>query len=369
MIWDLVRPLAFALPPEPAHHATMGLFSAVMGMAPLRWAVTRALCVADPRLRVRCLGREFPNPVGLAAGFDKDARWVHALEALGFGFLEVGTLTGRPQPGNPKPRVFRLPADRALINRIGFANHGAEEAAARLARGPIRSILGINIGRSKVVPNEEAIGDYLASFELLYPFAAYLAINISSPNTPGLRDLQERGPLGALLDALVARGRELAEAARVPPKPILVKVAPDLSDDQLEAIVATCLRAGASGLIATNTTIARSGLATLAEQVDRSGGGGLSGAPLFRTSRRFVAQIYRSTRGAIPIIGVGGIMSGEDAWQMIRAGAALVQVYTGLIYNGPGFVAAINRHLLTRLAEAGRGSIAEVIGEAAGEDA
>jgi dihydroorotate dehydrogenase len=345
----------------------MAMFSAAMKISPLRWAFSRSLRIEDARLCVRCFGIDFPNPIGLSAGFDKDARWLNELDALGFGFIEVGTLTSQPQPGNPKPRVFRLATDNALVNRIGFDNQGAATAAARLARGPIRPVLGINIGRTKVIPNEEAVGDYIESFNLLYPFASYITVNISSPNTPGLRALQESKPLVALLGALAGRGQELAEAAGTPPKPILVKIAPDLSEGQVEQVVEIVRQTGIAGIIATNTTTARDGLVTPAERIDQIGYGGLSGAPLTARCRRIVAELYRLTRGEIPIVGVGGIMSGEDAWQMFRAGAALVQVYTGLIYGGPGFIASINRHLLARLAESGKGSISDIVGEAAEE--
>jgi dihydroorotate dehydrogenase len=343
------------------------MLSAAMKLAPLRSAARRALYVDDPRLNVRCFGIDFPNPVGLAAGFDKDARWPNELDALGFGFIEVGTLTSQPQPGNPKPRVFRLPADRALVNRIGFDNRGAAAAAARLSKRPIRPIVGINIGRTKVVSNEDAVGDYLASFDLLYEHARYITVNISSPNTPGLRALQESEPLIRLLGALALRGRELATAAGSAPKPILVKIAPDLSDTQIAQIVEIVRQTEIAGVIATNTTIARAGLVTTAERVGSIGAGGLSGAPLTARCRRIVAGIYRLTRGEIPIVGVGGIMNGEDAWQMLRAGASLVQVYTGFVYGGPSFVASINRHLLARLAECGKGSIGQIVGDAVDE--
>jgi dihydroorotate dehydrogenase len=365
-MWPLVRPLLFSLDAERAHHLSMRLFAGALRVAPLRRLTARLFRTDDPRLRVRRFGIDFPTPVGLAAGFDKDAEYFDALHALGFGFIEVGTLTAQAQPGNPRPRLFRLPADRALVNRMGFNNKGAAAAAEALARRRVEPILGVNIGKSKVVPNDEAVGDYLTSFERLFPFGRYFVVNVSSPNTPGLRELQERGPLTALLRALTDRNGELAARQGVQPKPILLKIAPDLNDDQVAAIVAMTGEVPIAGLVATNTTVSRDGLRTAAARAAAVGAGGLSGAPLTCRSRRLVANLYRRTGGRLPIVGVGGIMSGEDAWQMIRAGASLVQVYTGFVYGGPGFVKAVHRHLLRRLARSGKHSLDEVVGEASG---
>jgi dihydroorotate dehydrogenase len=363
-MWPLIRPLLFALDAERAHRLSMRLFSAAMRRAPLRRLTARLFRGDDPRLRVRRFGIDFPSPVGLAAGFDKDAEYFDALWALGFGFIEVGTLTGQPQPGNPRPRLFRLPADRALINRMGFNNKGSAAAAEALARRRSEPVLGVNIGKSKVVPNDGAAADYLASFERLFPFGRYFVVNVSSPNTPGLRELQERGPLTALLRALTDRNRELAARHGAEPRPILLKIAPDLTEPQVAAIVEMTREVPIAGLVATNTTVSRDGLRTPAARVAAVGAGGLSGAPLTDRSRGMVADLYRRTEGRLAIIGVGGIMSGEDAWQMIRAGASLVQVYTGFVYGGPGFVRSIHRHLLRRLAESGKRSLDEVVGEA-----
>jgi dihydroorotate dehydrogenase len=363
-MWPLIRPLLFALDAERAHHLSMRVFRRAMGVAPLRRLAARLFRGDDLRLRVRRFGIDFPSPVGLAAGFDKDAEYFDALGALGFGFIEVGTLTGQAQPGNPRPRLFRLPADRALVNRMGFNNKGSAAAAEALARRRIEPVLGVNIGKSKVVPNEEAAADYLASFERLFPFGRYFVVNVSSPNTPGLRELQERGPLTALLRALTDRNHELAARHGVEPRPILLKIAPDLTEDQVAAIVEMTREVPIAGLVATNTTVSRDGLRTPAARVAAVGAGGLSGAPLTERSRRLVADLYRRTEGRLPIVGVGGIMSGEDAWQMIRAGASLVQVYTGFIYGGPGFVKSIHRHLLRRLAATSKRSLDEVVGEA-----
>jgi dihydroorotate dehydrogenase len=362
---SLIRPLLFRLEPERAHRLAMGLFAALAGAGPLRRLVRRQLLVDDPALRVRRFGITFPSPVGLAAGFDKDGEWFGALEALGFGFVEVGTVTARPQPGNPRPRLFRLAEDRALVNRMGFNSKGAAAVAASLARQPARPILGINIGRSRAVPNEQAVADYRSAFELLYPHGDYFVVNVSSPNTPGLRDLQEREPVTALLRALGERNRDLAARLGVPPRPILLKIAPDLNDHQLEAIVRLCGEVPVDGVVATNTTVAREGLRTPPARLAAIGAGGLSGAPLTRRSREVVAALFRLSGGRLPIVGVGGIMDGEDAWQMIRAGASLVQVYTGFVYGGPGFVRSIHRHLLRRLRASGKASLEEVVGEAA----
>jgi dihydroorotate dehydrogenase len=364
-MWRLIRPLLFSLDPEQAHHFSMRLFARAMRVAPLRRLLASIYQPHDPRLCVRRFGIDFPSPVGLAAGFDKNAEWFEALATLGFGFIEVGTLTGQAQPGNPQPRLFRVPRDRALINRLGFNNKGSAAAAVALAHRTDTTILGINIGKSKIVPNADAVIDYLLSFERLFPFGRYFVVNVSSPNTPGLRELQERGPLTALLRALTESNHALAKQCGIEPKPILLKIAPDLSEYQMEAIVEMTREVPIAGLVATNTTITRSGLQTPNSIVEKIGAGGLSGGPLTQRSRAFVAKLYRDTEGRLPIIGVGGIMGGEDAWQMIRAGASLVQTYTGFIYGGPGFVRSIHRHLLRRLHERGASSLDAVVGEAA----
>jgi dihydroorotate dehydrogenase len=364
-IWDrVVRPILFRLEPEHAHHLSMSLFTRLARIPFVRRLITRAFRVEDERLRVRRFGLEFPNPVGLAAGFDKNAEWFNDLSALGFGFIEVGTLTAQPQAGNPKPRVFRLTRDRALLNRLGFNNRGATAAARELARRRVQPILGVNIGKSATVPLASATSDYLASFDRLYDHAAYFAINVSSPNTPGLRDLQTSGPLSEILRMLTDRNRALATQSGVRPRPILVKVAPDLNERDLESVLGVCQDHGVDGIIVANTSVGRDGLSGSRGLVHRLGEGGLSGAPLTRRTRALVSYVFRQTSGRLPIIGVGGVMTGEDAWQLIRAGASLIQVYTGFIYGGPGFVASVNRHLVKRLRESGKQSIEEVIGEA-----
>lgn len=336
----LLKPLLFQVDPEQAHYATFEVLPLVtnrfVGPA-VRASLGVDLGVChDARLARTVMGLRFPNPVGLAAGFDKDARHVAAWAGLGFGHVEVGTLTPRPQPGNPKPRLFRLPQDRALINRMGFNNGGVEVAAMRLRKRPEGVIVGGNLGKNKETPNEEAVADYLRGFELLADVVDYVAVNVSSPNTPGLRALQDREPLQRLLGALQERNQRRREA-----RPLALKLAPDLTDEQLAEAAELAAQAGFAGVIATNTTISRAGLATPAAQVEAMGAGGLSGAPL--TARAL--EITKLLRGVLPrtvaLIGVGGVMTPEDAVARLRAGADLVQVYTGLVYAGPGLVTGI----------------------------
>jgi len=346
----VMRQGLFRLDPERAHNLTMrGL--ALLARLPMRngrgpeW---------DPRLGQTILGMEFRNPVGLAAGLDKQADAVPAWALLGFGFCEVGTITALPQPGNPRPRVFRLPEDRAIINRFGFNSDGATRVAARLAdwevQGRLHAIpLGINIGRSKTAQDVES--DYLTSFARVAPFADYVAINVSSPNTPGLRDLQERRSLEALLTRLSAANRVLER-----PKPLFVKVAPDLDDGFLDAIV-DLARQEVQGIIVCNTTIARDGLRSA--HADETGG--LSGAPLRERSDAMIARVHRRAP-ELPIIGVGGIFNAADAWSKIRAGASLVQVYTGFVYEGPRLIRRINEDLVSLLEQSGARGIAEAVG-------
>jgi dihydroorotate dehydrogenase len=298
---------------------------------------------------VEVWGLRFPNPIGLAAGFDKNAVAVPALAALGFGFVEVGTVTRRPQPGNPRPRLFRLPSEGALINRLGFNNDGAALVAARLAHQPPVDIpIGISLGKSKATPLEEAVEDYLGSLDLLYPHGDYFAVNVSSPNTPGLRALQEKDRLGGLLAALVVRLRERAAAEdRRQPKPLLVKVAPDLDQPALDDVVEVCLARGASGLIAVNTTVSREGLSTRVDPALAAEPGGLSGHPLRARALEVVRYLARVGEGRLPIVGCGGIATGDDARRMLDAGATLLQLYTGFIYEGPG----IARRLAAEISE------------------
>jgi len=309
-----------------------------------RWILERITRVNDPEGTVRALGLEFPGPLGLAAGFDKDARGIDALLALGFDFVEVGTVTAHEQPGNPKPRMFRLPRDRALINRLGFNNAGAEAMARRLAR-PRRGIVGVNLGKTKVTPESEAIADYAASCQRLAPFADYLVVNVSSPNTPGLRDLQAVDKLRPLLIAV----REAADRA-VPTRkvPLLVKIAPDLSDADIDAVADLALELGLDGIIATNTTIARTGLVTPAAEVAALGAGGLSGRPLKTRALEVLRRLRAKVGERLVLISVGGIETAADAAQRLEAGATLIQAYTGFVYGGPLWPRRIRRDLVAQ---------------------
>ncbi len=332
-MYALLRRILFTLSPEAAHHAALGGLSAFAGL----FAACGRRVPANPRRR---LGLVFPNPVGLAAGLDKDGRYLKGLAALGFGFIEVGTVTPRPQPGNPRPRLFRLVREEALINRMGFNNEGMEALARRLERLEHRPpVLGINIGRNKDTPNERAAADYLACLERLFPYADYFTINVSSPNTPGLRGLQTAAALGALAaDLLQARERLSARHRRRPP--LLFKLAPDLGPEELDAIARTVEAEAIEGLVLTNTTIARPGLEghPLAGEA-----GGLSGPPL-RPLAEAVLRAMRVRLGARAVlIGVGGICSAEDARARFAAGADLIQLYTGLIYRGPALIADCSR--------------------------
>lgn len=357
-MYESLRPLLFKLDAEAVHHLACSALAAVEHLPPLRAAWTRHFQVTDPRLRVRLFGLDFPNPVGLAAGFDKDGDFPRALAALGFGSVEVGTVTALPQPGNPPPRLFRLPADQGLVNRMGFNNHGAAAMAERLRGKALPVPLGINLGKSKVTPNEAALDDYLTSLEHLYALADYIVVNVSSPNTPGLRALQDREPLQKLLAGVQQR---LAERT-APKKPLLLKIAPDLSDAQLDDIVALLAETPVEGIIATNTTIGRGGLATPAAEVARIGAGGLSGTPVRARSTEVIRRLYTATQGKLPIVGVGGVFTAEDAIEKFRAGAALVQLYTGFIYGGPMTVRRINAGLLAYLEQHGLKSVTELVG-------
>lgn len=335
----LVGPLLFSMSrkdPERAHSRAMVLMTMVGKFPPLLQWVRRYQAGEEHTLAREVFGIRFPNPLGLAAGFDKDGVALPALAALGFGFLEVGTVTWHAQPGNPRPRIFRLPAARALINRMGFNNAGAAAMASRLAAAPPFSIpIGISVGKSRDTPTEQANADYCASVRMLAPRASFLTINVSSPNTPGLRSLQERAQLEALL-------RDIRHTLALQPAapPLLVKIAPDLSESTIAAILEVCLAHHVQGIIATNTMPVGPGTAH-----PECEAGGLSGAPLAERARRIVQFISRETAGRLPIIGVGGITSSDDALRMLDAGASLIQIYTGLIYEGPGLIRAIHRHL------------------------
>jgi dihydroorotate dehydrogenase len=358
---SLLRPLLFKLPPETAHEFALHALSLGLGTGVLRRIAGGPS--KDARFGgLRRFGLSFQNPVGVAAGFDKNGLVAPQLAALGFGFVEVGTVTNLPQPGNPRPRLFRLPLDRALVNRQGFNNKGAEALARRLAHARPDCVLGVNIGKSRAVPVEEAIADYLASFETVRPHADYVAVNVSSPNTPGLRELQRADLLAELLGALQRRNRELAQAEGGRAVPLLVKIAPDVVAGELELIVDAARGAEVAGIIATNTTTSRAGLRTDAARVAELGEGGLSGAPLRERSTRLVAALHRLTRGALEIVGVGGIFNAEDAWEKICAGAGLVQLYTGFVYEGLGVARRINEGLAALLERRGFNTLDEAVG-------
>src|SRR5690242_8126164 len=356
----LLRPALFNVAgrdAEAVHERVLGMLARVSESPRLTRGLARFAALAWPGDLGRpreIFGLRFPHPIGLAAGFDKNARAVPALAALGFGFVEIGTSTQHAQPGNPRPRLFRLTSDQALINRMGFNNAGADAIARRLARQPEATVpLGISLGKSKVTPLEDAVADYLASLDRLYPWADYFAVNVSSPNTPGLRALQERDRLDALLAALQARLHERAQAegggegegARV--KPLLVKVAPDLDEAALDELVGVCLARGASGLIAVNTTISRVGLSAAVPTALRDEPGGLSGRPLHTRAVEVVRLLAKRAEGRLPVIGCGGVFTVDDAQRLLDAGASLLQLYTSFIYEGPG----IARRLAHRLAE------------------
>ena len=331
---QLVRRVLFSIgggDPEIAHERTVKALAALgPGLRPLRK-------VFGPQTGTTAFGLRFPGAVGLAAGMDKDGRALRAWPGLGFGFIEVGTVTRHPQPGNPKPRLFRLPGSEAVINRMGFNNEGADALAARLAAtGPIGVPIGVSIGKSKVTPVEEAVDDYLHSLRVLKPHADYFAVNVSSPNTPGLRGLQDRGALDELVGALAA------EAGGVP---LLVKIAPDLTDDAIGEVLQVCADHAIDGLIATNTTLSRDGIAADDVPVGTQAGG-LSGRPL--TARALEVVSFVAKESDLPVIGVGGIMTPDDALRMLDAGARLVQLYTGFIYSGPALVRGINRAIAKR---------------------
>jgi dihydroorotate dehydrogenase len=328
MSYGLIRPALFTLDPETAHHLTLGGLKAMNRLGLVRSAAAPAACSRE------VMGIRFPNPVGLAAGLDKNAEYIDALASLGFGFLEIGTVTPRPQPGNPRPRLFRLERAEALINRMGFNNIGVERLVENVSRAAWRGVLGINIGKNFDTPLEHALDDYIACLRKVHALATYVTVNISSPNTKGLRDLQASDQLDALLSGITAEREALAQAhgRRVP---LALKIAPDLDDGQLETIAKLVTKFHVDAVIATNTTIARNGVETLRHGSET---GGLSGTPVKARSTEVVRKLTHALDGAAPVIGVGGIGAAEDAREKIHAGASLVQLYTGLIYKGPALV-------------------------------
>ena len=338
----LIRPLLFLLDAETAHHfsfASIKFFSR-LGLS----VVFRKLFVTkNVKLEREVFGLSFKNPVGLAAGFDKDAKLFNELSDFGFGFIEIGTVTPKPQPGNPKKRLFRLLDDTAIINRMGFNNEGVFETVERLKKDQ-RVLIGGNIGKNKVTPNQDAVKDYLICFDALFQHVDYFVVNVSSPNTPGLRELQDKKPLTEILSKLQRENKKLADKFQIAPKPILLKIAPDLTDEQLQDIIDIVQDSKIDGVIATNTTIAREGLKSHLTLVEEKGG--LSGKPLASRSTEVIRFLSQKSKGAFPIIGVGGIHSAQDALDKLEAGAALLQLYTGFIYEGPGLIKRINKAIL-----------------------
>ncbi|MDP6788539.1 MAG: quinone-dependent dihydroorotate dehydrogenase [Rhodospirillales bacterium] len=345
-LYPLAGPLLRLLDPECAHDLALAALE--------RGLVPRPAPFEDAILQTRVLNRDFANPIGLAAGFDKDARVADAMLAQGFGFVEIGSVTPLPQPGNPRPRVFRLAADGAAVNRLGFNSQGVEAVAERLGKRKRAGIVGVNIGRNK--DTAQAVDDYVAATHVLARLADYLVLNVSSPNTPGLRALQDGDELRRLVFGVQ---EALADVAKHERPPLLLKIAPDLMDEDKDDIAAVSLEAGIDGLIATNTTIERP--STLVGR-HRNEAGGLSGRPLFEPSTRVLSEMYRRIGHRIPLIGVGGISDGHDAYAKIRAGASLVQIYTALIYHGPGLVNRIKRELAALLRADGFASLSEAVG-------
>jgi dihydroorotate dehydrogenase len=361
--WKAMYQLLFSiffrhLPAEAAHHLGFGLLRAVVAVPGLGWALRRWLAPRDPVLRVRALGLDLPGPLGLAAGFDKDALDPDALGALGFAFVEIGTVTAQPQPGNPPPRLFRLVADRALVNRMGFNNAGSAAAAGRLRARGQGVVVGVNIGKTRVAPESEAVADYVASARDLAGAAEYLVVNVSSPNTPGLRSLQAVERLRPLLVSV----RAALEEARSRRVPLLVKISPDLADEDIDAVADLALELKLDGIIATNTTISRDGLVTKPAQVEAAGPGGVSGAPLKDRSLAVLRRLRARVGDQLVLVAVGGIETAEDAWGRIQAGATLIQAYTGFIYGGPLWPRRIHRGLARHTRQAGYNSISEAVG-------
>ena len=341
-MYKIVRFFLFLFKPEFIHHISFVLikFKAIILSKEIWNLLFR---VSDTRLEREVFGLKFDNPVGLAAGFDKDAKLFDELASFGFGFVEIGTVTPLPQDGNQKPRLFRLQEDNAIINRMGFNNEGIEAVVSRLRRKKSNIIIGGNIGKNKITPNERAVNDYEICFEKLFPYVDYFAVNVSSPNTPGLRELQDKEPLTRLLKRL----QEL-NVRKENRKPILLKIAPDLSNKQLDDIIQIVLDTKIDGVVATNTTISRNGLKTDKTKVDSIGNGGLSGKPVSKRSTEVIKYLSEKSNKAFPIIGVGGIHSAEDAIEKLDAGASLIQIYTGFIYEGPSLVKRINKSILKR---------------------
>jgi dihydroorotate dehydrogenase len=352
-MYRALRAALFLVPPERIHTWVFAFLRDVTAVLPLRRLLTRWLAPRDPILASTVFGVRFPGPLGLAAGFDKDGSGLHTWGALGFGYAEIGTVTAQAQPGNPQPRMFRLADDRALLNRMGFNNHGAGELAMRLARRVPEVPIGVNIGKTKVTPPEAAVEDYAESARLVGPLAAFLVVNVSSPNTPGLRELQVVESLRPILAAVKAQTT----------KPVLVKIAPDLSDHDVDEIADLAVELGLAGVVATNTTVSRAGLTTA--DVDALGSGGISGPPVAQRSAEVLRRLYKRVGDRLVLISVGGIETADDAWDRITSGASLLQGYTGFVYGGGRWAKQIHDGVAVRLREGGFTSLADAVGSAA----
>ena len=341
---SIIRPILFKFSPEAVHNFTINYLSLMSKIPGARCIVKIAYKLPDTSsLKKEVFGITFPHPVGLAAGLDKNAKAYSMFGAMGFSFVEVGTVTPKAQPGNPLPRLFRLPKDKAIINRMGFNNYGVEYMVQRLKKRNANVIIGGNIGKNKVTPNENAVQDYVICFEALYNYVDYFVVNVSSPNTPNLRELQDKKPLTELLQTLMN-----ANAQKAVQKPILLKIAPDLTQSQLDDIIDIVIDTKIAGVVATNTTITREGLSYSNEYVSSIGAGGLSGAPETKMSTEVIRYLHQKSNGAFPIIGVGGIMTPEDAYEKLEAGASLVQLYSGFIYDGPPLIKSICNYLIQK---------------------
>jgi dihydroorotate dehydrogenase len=340
-MYSFFRGILFLFQPERAHYITANFLHVILKIPGIKFLWKTFYTVKHPSLEKKVFGLNFPNPVGLAAGFDKDAKMYTDLFSCGFGFIEIGTVTPKSQPGNPLPRLFRLKEDQAIINRMGFNNGGVDVCYDRLKNRERNLIVGGNIGKNKWTENEDAVNDYLICFDTLFEVVDYFVVNVSSPNTPGLRDLQEKEPLLKLLSTLSEENRK-----KQTPKPILLKIAPDLTDGQLDDIIDIIKVSGIDGVIATNTTISREGLMMDKVKVESIGAGGLSGKPLTKRSTEVIRYLTSKSNNAFPVIGVGGIHSVEDAHEKLNAGASLIQLYTGFIYEGPSLIKRINKSLI-----------------------
>ena len=339
-MYSIIKSILFKFDAEKVHHFTFQLIKSTYKQEWVRKLIIKNYSFKSNLLSKQLMGLDFPNPVGLAAGFDKDAKLYKELSAFGFGFIEIGTLTPKPQEGNPKPRLFRLPKDEAIINRMGFNNGGVDEAVERLKNRPKGIIVGGNIGKNKVTPNDSAMDDYTYCFKALFDYVDYFVVNVSSPNTPNLRDLQEKEPLTNLL-----KGLQVLNQQQIKPKQILLKIAPDLTNTQLDDIIEIVKATRINGVIATNTTIDRSELKTSTSKIEAIGAGGVSGKPLTKRSTEVIRYLKTESKNSFIVIGVGGIQTGRDAIEKLQAGADLLQIYSGFIYGGPGTVKRINKEI------------------------